>query len=171
MKTIPLTQGKVALVDDELFDELNQFKWYAKCDRKTFYAVRSIKLDDGRQTKRYMHHDIFRLLGEEISGTVDHKDRNGLNNQFDNLRPATPAGQSCNRGKRIDNKSGYAGVSWNKWNGKWKAEIRINNTRKHLGYFDDPAVAAKVRDEYALKHGGEFVVLNSTLSAWIPSIR
>ena len=28
MKEIPLTQGKVALVDDEDFDRVNQYKWY-----------------------------------------------------------------------------------------------------------------------------------------------
>lgn len=152
MKTIPLTQGKVALVDDELFDALNQFKWSAYRDGKTFYAVRKVRL----------HHEVFRLHGEEILDTVDHIDRDGLNNQFHNLRPATLAEQSRNHGVRINNKSGYAGVSWNKQAGKWAAYVTVNSINKFLGYFDDPTAAAAVRDEYTLKHHGEFAFLNFT---------
>lgn len=39
---IPLTQGKFAIVDDEDYEYLSQFKWYAEKHRKTFYAARTI---------------------------------------------------------------------------------------------------------------------------------
>lgn len=160
MKTITLTQGKVALVDDDLFDELNQFKWNAYRKDKTFYAKRDIRLTDDSRAKCRMHHEVFRLLGKEILNTVDHKDRNGLNNRYHNLRPATTAEQGRNHGMRIDNKSGYIGVSWCRQRSKWWARVCVNNIRKSLGYFDDPVTAAKIRDEYVLKHHGEFAVLN-----------
>jgi hypothetical protein len=41
MKTIQLTQDKVALVDDEDFEALNAVKWCAHRSRHTFYAVRT----------------------------------------------------------------------------------------------------------------------------------
>jgi len=39
MKKIELTQGAVALVDDNDFDWLNQYTWCAACFSNLFYAV------------------------------------------------------------------------------------------------------------------------------------
>lgn len=70
MREIKLTQGKVALVDDDMFDELNQFKWIADRGRKTFYARR---WNGERNIK--MHH----ILLPPIFGYVtDHIDRSCL---------------------------------------------------------------------------------------------
>lgn len=41
MKEIPLTQGKVASVDDCDYEYLNQWKWHPLKSGKTFYAVRN----------------------------------------------------------------------------------------------------------------------------------
>lgn len=160
MKTIPLTQGKVALVDDELFDELNRFKWCASRGGKTFYAIRLVWVAWGRKAGYSMHREVFRLLGEDVLCTVDHKDRNGLNNQRHNLREASHAEQSRNHGMQVSNTSGYIGVSWDKKAGKWVARASMDGKRKRLGYFDDPAEAAEVRDHYVQKHYGEFAILN-----------
>lgn len=43
---------------------------------------------------------------------------------------------------RLDNISGYRGVSWDKVNKKWRVSISINNKHKHLGYFNSPKLAA-----------------------------
>jgi hypothetical protein len=60
MKTIPLTQGKVALVDDEDYPELSKFRWCAVRHRNTWYAVRGESADGRRLTVR-MHRQILGL--------------------------------------------------------------------------------------------------------------
>ena len=81
MKEIPLTQGEVALVDDEDYEWLNQWRWYVLKARHTFYAVRF----DGGRTQS-MHREI---MCNPVGKEVDHSDMDGLNNQRINLRIAT----------------------------------------------------------------------------------
>lgn len=87
MKTITLTQNQVALVDDDIFNYLNQFKWFAKKHHSTFYAVRNIRKENGKQTALYLHHLV---IGKPIKPLeIDHIDLNGLNNQRTNLQIVT----------------------------------------------------------------------------------
>ena len=59
MKQIALTQNKFALVDDDMFEELNQHKWHAQKNVNTFYAVRNVRLENGKQTLIQMHRQIL----------------------------------------------------------------------------------------------------------------
>jgi hypothetical protein len=78
MIEIPLTQGKVALVDD--CDEyLTEWDWYTLKSRKTFYAVR--EATENREFL-YMHRVIMQA---EKYSQVLHKDKQGLNNTRNNL--------------------------------------------------------------------------------------
>ncbi len=69
MREIELTQGKVALVDDEDYDYLSQFNWYARKDGQTFYALRKDK-----QRTVLMHRVILR---PDVGMESDHIDGNG----------------------------------------------------------------------------------------------
>ena len=60
---------------------------------------------------------------------IDHKDGNRLNNAFGNLRVVTQQGNNFNNHVA-------KGYCWCRAKGKWQAQIRINNKKKHLGYFD-----------------------------------
>ena len=87
MKTIPLTKGKVALVSDEDYPMLMQFKWYASLESRgtKWYAVRRQTID-GKRVKIRMHRFIMGLPpGKEDLRVVDHKNDNSLDNQRDNL--------------------------------------------------------------------------------------
>src|ERR1700685_1864374 len=117
MKFIPLTQGKVAMVDDADYEWLAQWKWFAIFDHGNWYAVRNVRKPDGTQTPLRMHRVLLGLTDLKIE--VDHRDGNGLNNQRHNLRIATHGQNMCNRSMQKNNISGVRGVCWHKDAGKW----------------------------------------------------
>ena len=147
MKEIPLTQGKVALVDDIDYEFLNQCKWCANKQRNTFYAQRATRKPDGKWTTISMHQALAERLG--FKHQADHINRNGLDNQRHNLRDATTKQNNENAGLRSDNTSGYKGVSCHKDGSKWRARIFHNGKDKHLGLFD------KLEDAVAARKAGE----------------
>ena len=155
MKEIQLTQGKVALVDDEDFEFLNQWKWFAKKDRNTFYVVRKASYAiHGRQFMIYMPHEI---LSKPPKGLMtDHRDGDGCNNQRENLRFVTNRQNQQNR-KHQNSSSQYPGVCWYKRDEKWQAEIRINNKYKYLGRFATELEAFEVYEQ-AVNAIGETII-------------
>ena len=159
MKEIQLsTEGKsrgkhVALVDDEDFERLNQYKWAVLKKKHTFYALRCISVD-GKQSMRYMHCEILKGKG------IDHKDHNGLNNQKNNLRFCTQRENNMNRSKRENTSSVYKGVSFFKESRKWRAQIMINGKVIHIGLFASEVDAAKAYNIKAIELFGEFANLN-----------
>lgn len=93
---------------------------------------------------------------------VDHIDGDKLNNRISNLRPASTAQNARNCKLRIDNSSGYKGVSRAK-SGRWEACIKVGKKKKTLGTFGDPRTAALAYDEAAREEYGEFAKTNSDL--------
>lgn len=164
---IPLSSkkypGLVALVDDEDAELVAGYVWCPVKDRNTFYAYAHVP-GSGPSTTTGKKIKMHRLICPDITGQIDHADRNGLNNQRSNLRPATDTQQNANKGLR--SASGFKGVSWNKENQKWQVYIRVPNpdggrgTRRSLGRFDDPAEAAMAYDRAARELHGEFAYLN-----------
>ena len=163
MRTINLTQGKVALVDDEDFEYLNQWKWYAcRSGDSLFYALRWV-LSNNKRTRLWMH----RLLNNTPADIeTDHINGNGLDNRKENLRNSSRSQNVMNTEKRKDNKSGYKGVIINISHHKNKmykyirAQININQKQVSLGNFKTLEDAAKAYNEAALKYHGEFAKLN-----------
>lgn len=88
MREVKLTQGLVALVDDEDFERLNQFKWFAhksgRGNRKV-YAERKVKLPCGRVITERMHRNILGLPLVSDGRVGDHRNGNGLDNRKSNL--------------------------------------------------------------------------------------
>ena len=151
MKTIPLTQGKHAVVDDEDYVYLSQFKWYADKSANTYYAKRRVRLiRGGSQGTVNMHHAI---LGKPIRGmVVDHINRNGLDNRRINLRVVTNHVNLLNAGMFRHNTSGYKGAFYHKKGKRWYAQIRVNGKKIAVWSFDNPKDAAaaynKLVEEY-----------------------
>jgi hypothetical protein len=160
MKEIQLTQGKVALVDDDMYEYLNQWKWQANKNGNKFYAKRSIKVSQGKQKTISMHRFITKNINPKMH--TDHLNGNGLDNRKINLRICTNSQNAMNQSKQINNTSGYKGVSYykNSINKKWMATIKLNNIKIYLGLFIDPKDAASAYNAAAIKFYGEFAKLN-----------
>jgi hypothetical protein len=156
MKTIPLTQGKFAIVDDEDFEYLNQWKWHAVKMHNLYYAAHVNVAYGSKRENVFMH----RLILKTPKGLfVDHRDRNGLNNQKDNLRNCTNQQNMQNRKISYKNKYGYKGIQLVK-SGRWIAHISVNGTNQHIGTYDTPEQAARAYDNKAVEIYGEFARTN-----------
>lgn len=156
-KEIPLSKGKVAIVDAADYEWLNQWKWSASENRSgTWYARRSLGTRDEQHTLM-MHRAI---LNVQSKLHVDHINGNGLDNRRFNLRLCTPAQNQYNRGICANNTSGFKGVYWVKGHEKWQAQIHVNGKHYHLGFFDTAEAAAYAYDTAALELHGEFAKLN-----------
>ena len=156
-KEIQLSQGKVAIVDDEDFEYLNQWKWHVIKSDNIFYAKRNIKRYTGKQTQISMHRLI---MNPDKYMKIDHIDRDGLNNQKNNLRICTNSQNCMNRILHSNNKSGFKGVYFCKQHNKFRARVCINKINKHIGLYIDAKDAARAYNAAAIKYHGEFANLN-----------
>lgn len=134
MKEIVLTQGKVAVVDDDLYEELNQFNWHALKGKHTFYAKRWSPTIRGKRHPIWMHHEV---IGKPPKGfMIDHIKGCGAYNIRKNLRFVTNRQNQQNQ-IYTNSSSRYPGVNWFKKTQKWMVHIKINGKAKHLGLFTD----------------------------------
>lgn len=154
MQEIKLTRGKVALVDDEDFEYLNQWTWQADKGRRTYYAVRTVWRNNKMDKKIYMHREIMK----PSEGTqVDHISGNGLDCQKQNMRFCSPGQNNMNQKKQTKKcHSRFMGVSLDKRRGTWMSYINLNGKRKYLGCYKKEIDAAHARNLAAIKLFGEF---------------
>jgi len=154
MKKIPLTQGKFALVDDDKYEELANYKWSTLKKGKRFYAVRNTPSPQRRLIS--MHRQIMNAKpGQEI----DHKNQNGLDNRIKNIRFCSKA-QNQQNGSGWGGSSEYKGVDYRKKKQIWRARIVVNQKSISLGHFNSETDAAKAYDAAAVKYFGEFARTN-----------
>lgn len=155
MKKIKLTQGLFAIVDDEDFDRLNAFKWYASRSGRgrKFYARRKTARPNSKTIS--MHREILGLTDPRIKG--DHKNNDSLDYRRENLRPTTNAQNVSNRGGANKNsKSGIRGVFWHQASKKWSATIKVNGKAISLGTFLNAIEAAAAYADANRKYFGDF---------------
>jgi len=122
-----------------------------------------VDLSKNGNSKKFKVHrlvGISFLENPDNKPMIDHIDENKANNNVKNLRWATNRENEYNKGKRIDNKSGFKGVSFNKETKKYRARININDKRKHLGYYETAEQASKVYEAKAKELHGEFFYKN-----------
>lgn len=161
MKEILLTKSQVAIIDDEQYERVSQFKWHVINPRgRRFYAVRSTHIN-GKKTMIYMARYI---LNASPKIYVDHINRNTLDNRVSNLRLCTNAQNMANVPKmRKPVSSKYKGVSWHRAGHKWQAHIHVNGQHMYLGLFTDEKTAARAYDDATRNLVGKFGICNFPL--------
>ena len=162
MKEIQLSKqgknkGMTALVDDEDFEYLSQFRWYADIQRGSHYAMRWARLENGKYSNNLMHRELVKCGNGLI---IDHIDGNGLNNQKSNLRTCTHSQNLRNTKPKRHGNSKYKGVSWNKSHGVFVAKILINGKNTYIKQSQNEIEVAKAYDKKAKEIFGEFAWLN-----------
>lgn len=147
------------MVDDEDYEELSKFKWYVNVDKKSkrAYAHRQYRRSDQKQILVTMHRQIMNAPKNKY---VDHRDRNGLNNQRYNLRFCTHGQNMSNQRRRYQKGKlkQYKGVV--RAGNKWRVYINANGVRHELGSYTCQKAAAREYDKLAKILHGEFACLN-----------
>lgn len=120
----------------------------------TVWGYRAITIN----YETYMAHNLLWLYmtGEWPSVRIDHKDLNGKNNEWKNIRLATRSQNQCNRRKQSNNTSGYKGVSFDLSRNKWKAQIQVGGKNYFLGRYDAKEIAYEVYIKALKEKHGEF---------------
>lgn len=161
MKTIPLTQGKVAIVDDEDFEWLSKWNWCCQKNRNCIYAKRAFWKNKKRRCI-WMHREI---IDAQKGKVVNHIDFNGLNNQKKNLQLCTCRENNRWRRKMRGCTSRYKGVSWSTKDNVWVSIIHVDDTVYYLGGFKKEEDAAIAYNRAAIRYFGDFAFLNDITSS------
>jgi hypothetical protein len=157
-----LNDERVAVIEAADLAVVGRYRWSAKRSRPGHYYAKGEESRSSATPRKPV--SMHQLLCECPPGCQpDHRNGDKLDNRRTNLRPATRAEQSHNTGKQTRHgkaSSPFKGVQWCKQKAKWQARIYVNKTNTHLGFFDDPADAARAFDAAAIKHRGEFARVN-----------
>lgn len=145
-REIPLTRGAVAIVDDDDYEWLSQWKW---CMSGQYAASRTSGVHV------YMH----RLIMSASPGVgVDHINGEHFDNRRCNLRFATQRENS--RNQKRHKRDGYKGVHWRKDTRKWQAQIMVDYKTVNLGCYTNEEIAATAYDVAARIFFGAFAKTN-----------
>lgn len=164
MKEITLTQGQVALVDEDDFAWLSQFNWQAckASDRHPWYAGSNFKTEKGKRWLR-MHRLIMKA---QPGQDVDHIDGNGLNNQKANLRVCSHRENMRNR-RPMNGR--FKGVFFEK-DGRqnpWRVHVKTATGQKRYGGCPTAEDAATVYNFLVAQLFGEFARYNEVEQPWL----
>jgi hypothetical protein len=145
-KGIPLTQGYVALVDDEDYEELSKYKWHVwkRYSNSRPYAVRHHTKQDGTHTTVKMHRQV---TGAPPDAEVDHRNHDTLDNRRSNLRLVTHTqNQQNRRGASSHSKSGIRNVYYYPEQGLYRVQVRRDRIVYSFGTYQTVEEATKVAE-------------------------
>jgi hypothetical protein len=125
-----------AMVDDQDI-HLTSSRWH----QHQGYPCRSLWID-GRTVHERLHWIIAGCRG------VDHRDRNRLNAQRSNLRPATAAQNLQNLGSRTDRPRGVYPTR----GGRWRAMAKTQGKQHYVGTFDSIEEAGRAVSIWRAEH-------------------
>lgn len=151
---VPLTRGLFAIIDDEDWPLVSKYKWWAHATATGIVAQRHLRTERvGAITRRTSQNMEVLLMGRRSGFTIDHVNRNPLDNRRENLRWATRSQNMANRG--MPNKSGFRGIR-PKNRSSWQARIRFQGHNVYLGTFKTKQEAAEAFRAAARAVFGDF---------------
>lgn len=142
---------------DDIYTILD-YKWYEYFKENNIYIFPKADKDNGYYWYFKSGNKSTSIHSIICCPHCDHKNNNKSDNRAENLRPATPFENACNRKYTVRNKTGYKGVQ-NERN-KFCVQLRHKGKLMYFGTFDTAEEAAKVYDLAALKYFGEFAWTN-----------
>ncbi len=152
MKTFTITRRNktkhIVSVDDEDWELVSKHKWHVNAKDGYLQAVQTNVRRNGKQTKLYLHQLLMGPVPPEYD-SIDHIDRNPLNNCRTNLRFATWSEQNINQGMKSNNTSGVKGVSWHKATNKWMVDIDCKFVGRYTSFEKACEVRAEAENERA----------------------
>jgi len=152
MGEIVLRSGARVLVDDGDVKWLSRWRWSEYRGRRGHrYATRH-----ERGKTILMHREVLGLLPGLVT---DHINGDGLDNRRENLRACTHRENLSNRRVALNNTSGTPGVGFDsskRGSKQWRARIKVNGRRHHLGWFRLKEDAVKAYWAAAERHWGSF---------------
>lgn len=147
-RTIPLTQGKVAMVDEADYEMLRRFTWR--------YHRAGYALTGSRHA--VLMHRVIMLPDPGVE--VDHINRDGLDNRRSNLRLCCRSENARNQKLRTNTQGRYRGVALHRPSGLWGAKLMVHGRTYSGGYYESREHAARAYDVLAVQHHGDFATLN-----------
>lgn len=141
--TVPLTQGKEAIIDARFAADVLALKWHARKNHQQFYASHNSGFwpDGKRKPQIQLHRFVYELAYGPIPPgmQIDHINANALDNRLDNLRLATPRLNASNR--MIHRQGKLVGVGYSARHHLWRAYRRIDDRMVTIGWFHTQAEA------------------------------
>lgn len=113
-------------------------------------------LSGGGKTKKFKLHRLMALTflpNPDNKKEVNHKDGNPKNNLIYNLEWCSHFENQTHKVKLWNTSSKYLGVTFNKRENKWKAQIQINKKKIGLGAYNTEQEAYLARVKYEKENG------------------
>lgn len=144
------------LIDDQDFELINQYVWWVvKGKNGILYARGHLRGKKGEDRKMVFMHQVIMQ-----DTKIDHENRNGLDNQRNNLRKCNDSQNLGNSIARMGRKfkGVFKGVP--RARKPWRAQIQVNGKFHCLGHFWTQEEAALAYNEAAKRYFGKFALLN-----------
>lgn len=161
MKNLILSDGSITIVDEDIFEQVNKYKWrlFGNYVGRKYYS----HSENGKSKYKLMY--LHRLIMDTPKGMeTDHINRNPLDNRRTNLRICTTSQNHANRPSKKGSVSKYKGVRHippsSRAKKEWIAELRINNKTVYLGNYKTEIEAALAYDDKAIEIFGEYALVN-----------